>query len=55
MLNATADEYADLLERVYGDVDSLQQVLGVPYEDVRTEALARGAIAVRAAEAVRNQ
>jgi hypothetical protein len=53
MLEASAEDYADLLERVYGTKDSLQQVLGVPYEQVRAEAVARGAIAVRALQSAR--
>lgn len=53
MLEARAEDYADLLERVYGDEDALQQVLGVPYEQLRDEAVARGEMAVRAVASAR--
>lgn len=48
MVEAGAEDYADLLERVYGDEYALQQVLGVPLEQVRDEAVARGEMASRA-------
>ena len=44
-LGADAEAYADLLEYVYDGEDALQQLLNVPYELVRTEAVNRGRIA----------
>ena len=46
-LNLGTDEaaYADLLERVYDGEGALQQVLNVPDDSVRTEALHRGRVA----------
>ena len=44
-LGTDAVAYADLLERVYDGEDALQNVLNVPEDSVRTEALHRGTIA----------
>lgn len=52
-LGTDAAVYANLLERVYEGEDALQQVLNVPEDSVRTEALRRGQVAaalVRKAE-----
>jgi hypothetical protein len=53
MLDARAEDYADLLMQVYADEDALQQVLGVSHAQVRDEAVARGELAVRAVAAMR--
>lgn len=46
-LGQDATAYADLLERVYEGEDLLQQMLNVPHDQVRIEALRRGDIVVR--------
>jgi len=48
LTDAPPERFAELLARVYGDDDLLQQVLGVPYEDVAVEAFRRGEAVVRA-------
>jgi hypothetical protein len=45
-LGEDATAYADLLERIYDGEDALQQMLNVPFGQVRTEAMRRGDIAV---------
>lgn len=45
-LGQDATAYADLLERVYDGEDLLQQMLNVPHDQVRIEALRRGDIVV---------
>jgi hypothetical protein len=46
-LGERAEEYADLLERVYHGEDALESVMGGRIEDVRAEALSLGQMAVR--------
>lgn len=45
-LGENAEEYADLLERVYAGENALEDVMGGPIEDVRDEAVSLGGIAV---------
>jgi hypothetical protein len=52
-LGEEAAAYADLLERVYHGEDALQQMLNVPYDQVRPEAIRRGDVAVRLVRATR--
>lgn len=47
MASVDADAFAQLLFRVYEGEDALQQVLGVPHDDVEVEARRRGEAAVR--------
>jgi hypothetical protein len=49
-LGADAQEYADLLVRVYDGEDALQVVLNVPHDEVDSESLRRGEAAVRVME-----
>lgn len=52
-LGEGAQEYADLLKRVYAGEDALESVMGGCIEDVRAEALSLGEMAVRLVQGAR--
>ena len=52
-MGESAEEYADLLERVYDGEDALEDVMGGPIEDVEAEALSLGEMAVRLMQGAR--
>ena len=52
-MGESAEEYADLLARVYDGENALEDVMGGLIEDVRAEALSLGAMAVRLVQSAR--